>query len=281
MVTVETSRSIMLSWDRPSLEEQNGILTIYHVIIMETQILYLDDGTVDSPMGNNFNRTYNVSEGRNQLVDMLHPSYNYTVMIAAATEPGIGPFSEPITVMTLEDGECCTLLFNFGYYHIPTVPLAPPQNVTVEVVSSQSIYVSWESPDITKQNGKIRSYTIRVTDLHDNNVTERVVPNRNITIEEVADRNITIEGSNILVLNIVNALIIMYATHWVSRGHYQISWNPIPHFYGTFPFHMCPRTSQTCSHPHIKASYKSLIFTGIFKKISNVHCYLHTSMSQC
>jgi len=30
-------------------------------------------------------------------------------MIAAATEPGIGPFSEPITVMTLEDGECLTL----------------------------------------------------------------------------------------------------------------------------------------------------------------------------
>ena len=109
MVTVETSRSIMLSWDRPSLEEQNGILTIYHVIIMETQILYLDNGTVDSPMGDNFNRTYNVSEGRMQLVDMLHPSYNYTVMIAAATEPGIGPFSEPITVMTLEDGECLTL----------------------------------------------------------------------------------------------------------------------------------------------------------------------------
>jgi len=109
MVTVKTSRSIMLSWDRPSLEQQNGILTIYHVIIMETQILYLDNGTVDSPMGDNFNRIYNVSEGRMQLVEMLHPSYNYTFMIAAATEPGIGPFSDPITVMTLEDGECLTL----------------------------------------------------------------------------------------------------------------------------------------------------------------------------
>ena len=109
-MTVETSRSIMLSWDRPSLEQQNGILTIYHVIIMETQILYLDNGTVYSPMGENFNRTYNVSEGRMQSVDMLHPSYNYTVMIAAATEPGIGPFSNPITVMTLEDGEWYMLL---------------------------------------------------------------------------------------------------------------------------------------------------------------------------
>ena len=108
-VTVETSRNITLSWDRPSLEEQNGILTIYHVIIMETQILYLDDGTVITPMGENFNRTYNVSEGRIQLVDMLHPSYNYTVRIAAATSAGIGPFSDPITVMTLEDGESSML----------------------------------------------------------------------------------------------------------------------------------------------------------------------------
>jgi len=111
MVTVETSRSIMLSWDPPSLEQQNGILTEYHVIIMETQILYLDNGTVYSPMGNNFNKTYNVSEGRMQLVEMLHPSYNYTVMIAAATEPGIGPFSDPITVTTLEDGECFVNIF--------------------------------------------------------------------------------------------------------------------------------------------------------------------------
>jgi len=78
--------------------------------------------------------------------------------------------------------------------------LAPPQNVTVEVVSSQSIYISWESPSITEQNGKIVSYDIQVEDLHENNVTDRNVPDRNITIEEVPDRNVTIEGTNILVI---------------------------------------------------------------------------------
>jgi len=85
--------------------EQNGIIISYHVIVMETQILYLDNGTVISQMGMNRNRTYNVSEGHTQLIDMLHPSYNYTVRIAAATVVGIGPFSDPITVMTMEDGE--------------------------------------------------------------------------------------------------------------------------------------------------------------------------------
>ena len=106
-IVVETSRNITLSWERPPLEEHNGILTMYHVIIMETQILYLDNGTTITRIGNNFNRTYDVSEGRMQLVDMLHPSYNYTIRIAAATAAGIGPFSDSITVMALEDGEFC------------------------------------------------------------------------------------------------------------------------------------------------------------------------------
>jgi len=93
---------------------------------METQILYLDNGTVMSQMGMNRNRTYNVSEGRTQLIDMLHPSYNYTVSIAAATVVGIGPFSDPITVMTLEDGEYCI----FSYVKI-TLYKYPGIEVTV------------------------------------------------------------------------------------------------------------------------------------------------------
>ena len=100
-----SSRSIQLSWNPPEIGEQNGILLHYHVIVMETQILFLNDGTLIAPMGDNLNRTYDVSEGRMQLIDMLHPSYNYTVRIAAATAAGIGPFSDPITVMTLEDGK--------------------------------------------------------------------------------------------------------------------------------------------------------------------------------
>ena len=95
----------MLTWERPSLEEENGLLLIYHVIVIETQIYHLDNGTEITPNQTYLNQTYNVSEGRAQLIEMIHPDYNYTVRIAAATEPGIGPFSEPITVRTYEDGE--------------------------------------------------------------------------------------------------------------------------------------------------------------------------------
>ena len=105
-IFAEVSQSFMLSWDPPLIGEQNGILIRYHVIVIETQIHYTDDGEEIRGMERYLNRTYKFSEGRTQLIDMLHPDYNYTVRIAAATEPGIGPFSDSITVRTDMDGEC-------------------------------------------------------------------------------------------------------------------------------------------------------------------------------
>ena len=106
-MTVATSHSIMLEWERPSPEEENGLLILYHVIIIETQIHYTDNGSEITGLQTYLNTTYNISEGRTQLIGMLHPDYNYTVRIAAATEPGIGPFSDAITVRTDMDGEYC------------------------------------------------------------------------------------------------------------------------------------------------------------------------------
>ena len=100
-----SSESFMLSWDPPMIGEQRGILIRYHVIIIETQIHYTDDGAEITGIQTYLNRTYDVSEGRSQLIDMLHPDYNYTVRIAAATGSGIGPFSDAITVRTDIDGE--------------------------------------------------------------------------------------------------------------------------------------------------------------------------------
>ena len=95
----------MLSWEQPLQEEENGLLISYHVIVIETQIYYTDNGTEITGMQRYLNRTYNVSEGRSQLIDGLHPDYNYTVRIAAATGVGIGPFSDAITVRTYMDGK--------------------------------------------------------------------------------------------------------------------------------------------------------------------------------
>ena len=117
-VTVNSSSSIMLEWERPSPEQENGLLLIYHVIIIETQIHYFDNETEIIGMQRYLNRTYNVSEGREQLIDSLHPDYNYTVRIAAATEPGIGPFSDAITVRTDMDGKLSIITYHLFAYQI-------------------------------------------------------------------------------------------------------------------------------------------------------------------
>ena len=118
-VTVDSSRSIILTWERPSPDQENGLLLIYYVTVIETQIHYTDDGEEIRGTERYLNRTYDVSEGRAQLIGSLHPDYNYTVSIAAATEPGaagsgtaassaaagIGPFSDSITVRTDMDGK--------------------------------------------------------------------------------------------------------------------------------------------------------------------------------
>ena len=103
----------MLSWEPPNIEQQNGRLINYHVIINEIQIMYLDTGVVTSMMGANLNRTYSVNGDREKLVNMLHPSYNYTISVAAATSAGIGVYSVPFTVTMPEDGKLLT-----SYYDI-------------------------------------------------------------------------------------------------------------------------------------------------------------------
>ena len=71
----------------------------------------MNDGAVISSVGGDVNITFNVTGSRAQLIDMLHPSYNYTVRMAAATSVGIGPFSAPVTATTLEDGMFCACCF--------------------------------------------------------------------------------------------------------------------------------------------------------------------------
>ena len=113
----------MLSWEQPSPEEENGLLISYHVIVIETQIHYMDNGTEITGMQTYLNTTYNVSEGRRQLIDDLHPDYNYTVRVAAATEVGIGPFSDPVTNRTYMDGEFGLRMYMLTFSEIMNIEL--------------------------------------------------------------------------------------------------------------------------------------------------------------
>ena len=46
-----------------------------------------------------------------------------------------------------------------------SVPTGPPENFTVQVLSSRAVLVSWRPPTVGKQNGIIITYTIILVEL--------------------------------------------------------------------------------------------------------------------
>lgn len=88
-IDIVSSESISVTWAPPLTEDQNGIIASYSV-----QVHSIVTGET---------RVY-VREGHHSqiTIDSLHPYYDYDVSMAAETV-GIGPFSAPQRVLTLED----------------------------------------------------------------------------------------------------------------------------------------------------------------------------------
>ena len=88
-VTVQSSRSLYVTWELPSSEDRNGMITRY--ILNVTSV---PDGDTIQLTSNTTQFTY----------DSLQPYTTYTIAIAAETNAGIGPFSQAATLTTPEDG---------------------------------------------------------------------------------------------------------------------------------------------------------------------------------
>ena len=92
--TALSSQSIILVWEPPSPEDQNGLIVGYTINITD---LETDE------------RYQHISTSTNITIGSLTPFTTYICIIAARTNIGIGPFSTVVTVQTLEDGMCyCT-----------------------------------------------------------------------------------------------------------------------------------------------------------------------------
>ena len=87
-VQPENPTTLALSWQRPALDSQNGIIIHYSVNITEMETGRLLSYTA-------VNTSFRVSP--------LHPFYTYTCIVAAVTV-GLGPYSAPVVVQTPEDG---------------------------------------------------------------------------------------------------------------------------------------------------------------------------------
>ena len=101
VATAVTSRSILVSWEPPETDQQNGVIQHYMLVVRETE-------TSSSLSYTSRTTSFTVSD--------LHPAYTYTVEVAAVTV-GVGPFTTAPAVLTPDDGKdlifssmyrCCT-----------------------------------------------------------------------------------------------------------------------------------------------------------------------------
>ena len=91
---VISSTEILLMWQPPASEIQNGLVRLYIVIVFEVQT--------------NTNYSYTVtSEDPALQMESLHPYYDYVCSVTAVTI-GPGPYTSSLTVRTFEDGELIT-----------------------------------------------------------------------------------------------------------------------------------------------------------------------------
>lgn len=85
--TLLSSRALILHWDPPHNEEQNGIIVNYTISQSPLNVMYEVD-----------------SNSTSLTLHQLSPYTPYIWVIAASTRVGRGPFSTTLNVLTPEDG---------------------------------------------------------------------------------------------------------------------------------------------------------------------------------
>ena len=90
-VTYVGRREATITWQPPTFDDQNGVIIYYQLIVSQSQF--------EIP-----NIVVNVNITSHTLTN-LEEHVDYTVVVAAATQIGIGPFSLAVNFTTLQDGK--------------------------------------------------------------------------------------------------------------------------------------------------------------------------------
>lgn len=89
-IELETSTTASISWQPPPLEDQNGPIIYYNLIL--TDLVFGFEDIEVNVTSLNYTFTY------------LEEYATYSCIIAAVSQEGIGPYSEPFNFTTAEDG---------------------------------------------------------------------------------------------------------------------------------------------------------------------------------
>ena len=150
---VDSSTQATIVWQPPPFMDQNGPI-IHYSLILSDLVFGLDDIDV------------NVSSLSYTATD-LEEYNNYSFIIAAVTEVGIGPYSFPVNFTTEEDGKLCLFVIKQKYMNLCyfSVPSAPPSSVTEDVQSSTFVVFTWLAPPHIDRNGIIQYYVVKVREI--------------------------------------------------------------------------------------------------------------------
>ena len=153
-----SSTSLSISWSPPLPAQVNGIIQYYivNVSVAESQQkLQFETSSMSLTLND------------------LHPFYSHTVIVAAVTVAP-GPFSNEFVQKLPPDGKMLKLIQNEEIiFLLIAAPSGPPQSISVSVVSSTSLQLSWSPPLSVHQNGLIQSYTILVFEQQTNTTIEK------------------------------------------------------------------------------------------------------------
>ena len=157
--TAESSTEITVTWERVLAIDENGIIINYEVQFEPLEFTE----TLSTSSVNTSDLTVVISS--------LQEYVQYNISVRAYTIVGPGPYSDPVTQRTLEDGMYFTqsLLCGIIAYHIfvgdSTEPGASPESIQATAISSSTIMVTWGEVPAIHQNGIIINYDIRVEPL--------------------------------------------------------------------------------------------------------------------
>ena len=90
-VTYVGRREATITWQPPTFEDQNGVIMYYQLLVSQSQF-EIPDITV-------------VANTTSHTVTNLEEHVQYTVVVAAATRIGVGPFSSAVNFTTQQDGK--------------------------------------------------------------------------------------------------------------------------------------------------------------------------------
>ncbi|XP_046858727.1 uncharacterized protein LOC124452186 [Xenia sp. Carnegie-2017] len=135
-----SSRYFKISWKDP---RNTGVKlgTNLPNFLTKVRLIVLKDTVVI------FEKTWKATLLKPYKVENLVPYTTYVVNVTVGNSEGFGR-STTASFRTVED-----------------VPEGPPLNIKFVAISSTSLSVTWEPPDVDKRNGKIVSYTVSMTQL--------------------------------------------------------------------------------------------------------------------